>query len=96
MWRCHYCRTGFDAETLDRNRLCPQCGSDIHCCLNCTHHDESLTTKCREPESPWIADRAANNQCPFFELAERRGEMPPVGDDAEAAKKAFRALFRTP
>lgn len=96
MWRCHYCKADLNAETVERNRLCPQCGSDIHCCLNCTHYDESLATKCKEPESPWTAERGAQNQCPFFELVSRPADLPPSGEDAEAAKKAFRALFRTP
>jgi len=101
MGRCHYCRDGLSQEILERNRLCPGCGSDIHCCLNCTHYAPELVSRCREPETPWVADRAVQNQCPFFELLaspRERAAEAASGDtsEAEKAKKAFRALFRNP
>lgn len=100
MWQCHYCRFPLPAEMQQRNRLCPNCGSDLHSCMNCVHYDENVSSKCKEPESPWIRDRAGQNTCPFFEF--RFGQAVPHSgaataehhSEAEAAKKAFRALFR--
>jgi predicted RNA-binding Zn-ribbon protein involved in translation (DUF1610 family) len=97
MWHCHYCRASLSLEVQRRNRLCPNCGSDIHCCRNCHHYDENLSSKCKEPESPWVGDRSAQNMCPFFEFA-AAPKVPPsspeTNPEAEEAKRAFKALFR--
>ena len=99
MWQCHYCRSPLSLDIQRKNRLCPNCGSDIHCCKNCVHYDEELSSKCREPNSPWVRERNTQNNCAFFEF---RPAAPPTTpksdavDEAERAKEAFRALFRTP
>lgn len=96
---CHYCRTAVSADVLRRHRLCPQCGSDLHCCRNCEHFDPASATPCREPDSPWVANRETENQCGYFEF--RRGapteapsRSPEEANQAEIAKRAFAALFR--
>ena len=99
MGRCHYCRNALPVAVQQKNRLCPSCGSDIHACRNCVHFDDSLSTKCREPDSPWVLDRNTTNTCPFFELQGAvAGPDPDDGKklEAERAKEAFRALFRNP
>jgi hypothetical protein len=99
MGRCHYCRNGLPVAVQQKNRLCPNCGSDIHACRNCVHFDESLNSQCKESDSPWVRDRGTTNSCPFFEF---RGATDSASPDeakkveAERAKEAFRALFRTP
>lgn len=99
MGSCHYCKTAVSAEVLRRHRLCPQCGSDLRCCKNCEHFAPGTTTQCREPESPWVGDRQAENDCSYFEFHRRAttAEAAAAGDDgtaAEQAKRAFEALFR--
>jgi len=100
MWQCHYCRLALSLDVQRKNRLCPNCGSDIHCCRNCIHFDENSSEKCREPNSPWVRDRASQNSCPFFEFrpaADSSQQKKDSSDsEAERAKEAFRALFRTP
>ena len=77
MWQCHYCRLPLQLEVLRKNRLCPNCGSDIHCCKNCVHYkDENLSSKCQEPNSPSVRDRASQNGCEFFEFR-AVGNFPP-------------------
>ncbi len=99
MWQCHYCRTTLSLEVQNKNRLCPSCGSDLHCCRNCTFFDENLTSKCKEPESPWIRDRGVQNSCTFFEFSlatpeTKSTQVPEITSESEKAKEAFRALFR--
>src|SRR5262249_35074333 len=101
MWQCYYCRAPLSLDVQRRNRLCPQCGSDIHCCKNCIHYDENLTSKCREQESPWVRDRGAQNNCSFFEFSStsspaKESSQKENATEAERAKEAFRALFRNP
>ncbi len=97
MGRCHYCRNPLPVTVQQKNQLCPSCASDIHCCRNCVHYDDNLTAKCREPDSPWVRDRASTNTCPFFEF--QGAAVTAVPEDAkdreaEQAKAAFKALFR--
>jgi hypothetical protein len=105
MWQCHYCRSPLSLEIQRKNRLCPSCGSDIHCCLNCIHYDEDLSSKCREPNSPWVHNRETQNSCTFFEFrpvppaaaaGAKKAEATDASSEAERAKEAFRALFRNP
>lgn len=97
MWLCHYCRQPLSLDTQRKHQLCPGCGSDIHSCRNCINYDENTSSQCREPNSPWVADRATTNECPFFEF--RPASLPAkekedANAEAEKAKEAFRALFR--
>ena len=97
MGSCHYCKNAISAEVLLRHRLCPQCGSDLHCCQNCVHFAPGTASGCREPESPWVGDRSTQNDCGYFEFR-RTADAVPVDTDertqAEQAKRAFAALFR--
>ena len=99
MWRCHYCREPLSQEVQRKNRLCPNCGSDLHCCRNCVHYDEKTAGGCREPHGPWVADRATQNDCEYFEFRAEGAQdnlgAPDSTTEAEQAKQAFRALFRT-
>lgn len=101
MWQCHYCRLPLKQDVVRRNRLCPSCGSDLHCCKNCVHYDENVTAKCREPHHEWVSDRTRVNNCHYFEFKRICETTAANGNDdmtseAERAKEAFRALFRTP
>jgi hypothetical protein len=87
-------------DVQKKNHLCPNCGSDIHCCKNCIHYDDNLSSQCREPNSPWIRDRTAQNGCTFFEPKPTPSSAPETkpndrATEAERAKEAFRALFRS-
>lgn len=96
MVACYYCKKTLSLDVQKKNRLCPECGSDLHSCRNCVHFAEDSSEKCREPNSPWIRDRAATNQCHFFEFR-TKGDEPSSDEsnlEAERAKEAFRALFR--
>lgn len=101
MWLCHYCRQTLSLKVQQKNRLCPNCGSDLTCCKNCIHYDESSSAKCREPNSPWIRDHSSQNNCQYFEFRKFNPEVSPKESqerlsEAERAKEAFRALFRNP
>ncbi|NQW45792.1 MAG: hypothetical protein HQ462_10370 [Deltaproteobacteria bacterium] len=101
MRQCHYCRAAISSEVQKRNRLCSNCGSDLHSCRNCAFFDENLSSKCKEPESPWIQDRGTQNNCSFFEflstpVATNSSQTIESTSESERAKKAFKALFRNP
>ena len=71
--------------------MCPNCASDIHSCKNCVHYDEKLSSKCNEPNSPWIRDRESQNNCDFFEFKQDSGEVgaDDTQREAEQAKVSY-------
>jgi hypothetical protein len=99
MWHCHYCRLPLSIDMQRKHQLCPGCGSDIHSCKNCVNFDEKQSSQCREPNSPWVGDRVATNECPFFEFRSTpapgsHSDQDASNTEAEKAKQAFKALFR--
>lgn len=80
--------------------MCPKCGSDLHSCKNCSHFDQARN-QCNEPDSPWLNDRVSQNACPFFEMRSTQASKSDekandAAAEAEKAKEAFKALFRSP
>ncbi len=101
MGHCHYCRLSLNLDMQRKHQLCPGCGSDIHSCRNCINFREAASDPCSEANSPWVADRAVTNECPFFEFrpvgtSPSEATTSDASAEAEKAKEAFRALFRTP
>ncbi len=49
-----------------RGGTCPQCGSDLHCCLNCRFYDPAKHNQCAEPQAEWVRDKESANSCDYF------------------------------
>jgi hypothetical protein len=89
--RCHHCQTEIKLEgRVFRSDECPQCGYDIHACLNCSNYDPSAHNRCREPQAEWVTDREKANFCDFFDPNKMRAGQSAAGD----SKKAFNDLFK--
>jgi hypothetical protein len=65
---CHHCGSEIKIERrrVGRADECPDCSSDLHCCLNCANYDTGAHNRCREPQSDWVSDRERANFCDFF------------------------------
>jgi hypothetical protein len=91
---CHHCRGELKVGGyISRSDECPQCGSDVHCCLNCDNYDPYAHNKCREPQAEWVTDREKANFCDFFipnSLSASAATSSPVRD----ARSAFDNLFK--
>jgi len=92
-------RCGQRVDTSGGRRIafaetCDGCGTDLHSCVHCTHHDPAAYTECREPNAERVSDRERANRCEYFRPAEAGG--PAGGPDAERdhARAALDALFR--
>jgi len=90
---CHHCHGELKIEGyISRSEECPNCASDIHCCLNCTNYDPHSHNKCREPQAEWVTDREKGNFCDFFtpnKLSSGGAKGPTVDPRA-----AFDNLFK--
>lgn len=64
---CHKCKKEIaDDYFVGRQALCPSCGSDLHCCLNCSFYDVGAYNDCREPQAERVLDKTRSNFCDFF------------------------------
>lgn len=90
--QCHHCQTPINtSEKITRQQECPQCGSFLHCCLNCRFYSESAYHQCKEPLAEFVNDKKSANYCDYFE-PDDKGRSSQKERSAEARKK-LEALF---
>ena len=90
---CYKC--GFDIQIEQkpgRQDICPQCGSFLHCCLNCRFYDRAAYHECREPQAEWVREKEAGNFCNYFEPGDRPGGKGSSKTDE--AKRKLDDLFK--
>ena len=95
MKSCNKCSKGLEIKIpVGRRETCPFCGSDLHCCLNCTHHNIGSYNDCREPQAERVIEKDRSNFCDFFVFrdAEMGGKEKNPG---ESAKTKMESLFKT-
>jgi len=89
---CHFCKKELPYETrILRTETCPWCRSDLHVCLNCTHHDTTRNNECREPNTHRIKERERANHCGAFKF---RDGAPGDNREEKDAKKKLNDLFK--
>jgi len=85
--RCHHCGAEIaPVERVGRRETCAQCGSDLHCCLNCRFYDPASHNECRETQSERQVDKERGNFCELFELMRTNGigASRPVSSETRA------------
>lgn len=94
--RCHACGALIELSGAPGRRdECERCGAELHVCLNCAHHDATLTRGCRENQAEPVRDVARSNFCGWFTFRlASDDDAAPRPDPAEEARRAFDALFR--
>jgi hypothetical protein len=91
---CFHCGNGLEfAEKVFRNDTCPQCGTDVRCCLNCADYDESAPNQCRESEAELVSVKDRRNFCDYFKLREGPASST-AAKKAEESRKKLDALFK--
>jgi len=91
---CHHCGAALEfVDKVFRNDTCRNCGSDVHCCLNCLDYDESAPNQCREPEAEKVSVKDRRNFCDYFRLRDGAGSSA-ARDKAADARAKLEALFK--
>jgi hypothetical protein len=91
---CHHCGKGIEVDDkIFRNDTCPQCGSDLYCCLNCLDYEPSAPNQCREPQAERVSVKDRRNFCDYFKFREGSGSSNAANKAAEARKR-LDALFK--
>jgi hypothetical protein len=91
---CHHCGTALEfVEKVFRNDTCKKCGSDVHCCLNCSEYEEAAHNQCREPQAERVMVKDRRNFCEYFNLREGPASST-AADKAAAARRKLEDLFK--
>jgi hypothetical protein len=90
---CSLCKKEVITEKyFSRKATCPQCGGDLHICINCRFFSESSHNKCLETKSEFQRSRDKANFCDYFVFKETAASSSS-GDKEDALKK-LEDLFR--
>jgi hypothetical protein len=91
---CFQCGAPYQAkDRVGRNAVCLRCGADLHCCLNCRHHNAHAHNECNETQAEWVRDKDRSNYCDYFDP--KRGAGPANKDSSkDDARVRFDSLFK--
>jgi len=94
MRTCQSCKAILSSEVkVARKDMCPSCGADLRCCLNCRFYDRAASKQCRETVSELVREKEKANFCDYFVFSEDRTPSPDSGSK-EAARKSLDGLFK--
>jgi hypothetical protein len=66
---CHKCKTEVAEDFfIGRQTQCPFCGTDLHCCLNCSFYDTGSYNDCLEVQAERALEKSRSNFCDFFKF----------------------------
>ncbi|OGW39713.1 MAG: hypothetical protein A2Y97_00825 [Nitrospirae bacterium RBG_13_39_12] len=79
---------------FSRKSTCPDCGGDLHICLNCRFYSETSHNKCLEPKAEFQRSRDKANFCDYFVFKE--GASSSSSAVKEEANRKLEELFKKP
>ncbi|MEK6673241.1 MAG: hypothetical protein AABY42_07175 [Nitrospirota bacterium] len=94
MKACSLCRKEVAIDKyFSMKSVCPNCGRDLHICLNFRFYSESAHNKCVEVKAEYQRMRDRANFCDYFVF---RDDKTASGNDKgkEDARKRVDDLFR--
>lgn len=96
---CKKCGKPMPEGNIYRDSTCPNCGADLHSCINCKFYAPGSHYDCHETIEEPVRDKNRSNFCDFFKpavIAFGSGTGlagGSAGDKAQKARDAFNALF---
>jgi len=79
-----------------RKSTCPECGGDLHICLNCKFYSETSHNKCLEPKAEYQRIRDKANFCDYFVFREAAPASSASAAKKEDALRKLNELFKKP
>jgi predicted RNA-binding Zn-ribbon protein involved in translation (DUF1610 family) len=90
---CAFCRKEISVDKyFSRKSVCPECGADLHICLNCKFFSEKSHNKCLEPKAEYQRTRDKANFCDYFIYKET--DKIVFSNKKEDAFKKLEELFK--
>ena len=91
---CHSCLKILEIKTpAGRQELCVFCGSDLHCCLNCTFYARGAYNDCREPQAERVVEKGRGNFCDYFVFRDATSDLKEKAVK-QSAKTKLESLFK--
>jgi hypothetical protein len=95
VFRCGRCGR-IQTTTIGLEDVCPQCGVDLHSCVQCVSFDPGSTFECMQPITARVSPKDARNTCALFAarttVERQTGSTPAAGP--VSARQAFDDLFK--
>lgn len=90
---CYACQKNISVvEPIGRREECPECGADIHVCLNCLFYDEKSYNECRESQAERVLEKGKANFCDYFKPGYKA--VGNGSNEIDEAKKKLENLFK--
>ncbi|NCN04624.1 MAG: hypothetical protein GW949_03225 [Spirochaetales bacterium] len=77
---------------MPRDTECPQCRTDVRCCMNCRFYSPGSKWECRETIPDPVYDKERRNFCEYFDFR-TTDSLNRSGEKEEKARKALNTLF---
>ena len=92
---CWKCPRPIDSSLdIFRASVCPECGADLHCCLNCRFYEPGAHYDCHESVDELVKDKERANFCDCFSAKTGLAKNTfGVGRSGTASRTAFDNLF---
>jgi hypothetical protein len=95
VFRCGRCGR-IPTTAIGLEDVCPQCGVDLHSCVQCVSFDPGSTFECMQPITARVSPKDARNTCALFAarttVERQTGSTPAAGP--VSARQAFDDLFK--
>ena len=92
--RCHKCSTEWEGLNQPGTRQeCPECGYDMHVCLNCKFYDTSKPNQCSAGVDEVVLNKEKANFCDEFQFKQSGAKITAGGSTAKA-KQTWEKLFK--
>lgn len=70
---CYNCRAEWkDISQPGAHTTCPQCGNDLHSCLNCRNYSLDKPNQCKILDIDLVQDKDRANYCDEFQFFDRQ------------------------
>jgi len=90
---CYHCHNDVVVpKIVGRKDVCPRCGAELRCCLNCRFYDEQAYNRCRETQAERILDKDRSNFCDYFVFRDADAGQEPEGKQTPRDK--LESLFK--
>lgn len=99
---CQMCATELTIAAggvVGRTATCPQCSTDLHACVQCTHYDPRAYNDCHEPQAERVDDRRKSNFCDYFRVVPTKPAQPGAARFSardSAGRSKLESLFKKP
>lgn len=92
--KCSECKSEIEIhDKIGFRQDCPNCGHDLHSCIQCQHYDPKVYNECKETMADRVLEKSKANYCEFFIAAQDSQKLDAANPQADLLAQA-EALFK--